>query len=61
MFPDCVLPGCRNPVAHHGDACADCCRAFGPMLQAGPRLTEGQIARLDAGVRAAYAMQRAVA
>jgi hypothetical protein len=61
MFPDCVLPGCRNPVADHGDACAACTTAFGPMLQPGARITEREITRRDAEVRAAYAMQRATA
>lgn len=58
MFPDCVLPGCPNPVAEHGDACRHCVTAFGPMLRPGPRLTVEQIADRDAQVRAAYLRQR---
>lgn len=58
MFPDCVLPGCRNPVAEHGDACTDCQRSFGSMLRPGARLTAAQIDERDTQVRRAYANQR---
>jgi hypothetical protein len=59
MFPDCALPGCRNPVTEPGDVCADCHHAFGPILQPGVRITVEQIAERDAQVRAAYLRQRA--
>lgn len=57
LFPDCVIPGCPNPVTAVGDACGDCVAAFGPMLRPGPRLTADEIAERDRGVRAAYALQ----
>lgn len=58
MFPDCVLPGCSNPVADDGDACGDCVRAFGSMLRPGARLSAQQIGERDAEVRTAYLAQR---
>jgi len=62
LFPDCVIPGCPNPVAATGEACGDCRSAFGPMLRpAGRPLTAAEIAERDRGVRAAYALQREVA
>lgn len=58
MFDDCVLPGCRNPVAEPGDACRSCVTAFGTMLRPGPRLSVEQIVERDVQVRAAYLRQR---
>lgn len=59
MFPDCVIPGCPNPVVRVGDPCSDCLRAFGPMLRpGGERLTGEQIAARDADVRAVHAARR---
>ncbi len=59
LFPACVIPGCRNPVAAVGDPCGDCRTAFGPMLRpGGDRLTEAEITQRDRGVRAAYALQQ---
>lgn len=58
MFPDCVLPGCRNPVAEHGDACAGCVTQFGDMLRPGARLSEDEIRDRDRYVRQQYARQR---
>lgn len=58
LFPDCVLPGCTNPVAAHGDACRSCVTAFGSMLRPGARLTVEQIVERDAAVRQAYAVRR---
>ncbi|MDP7703216.1 MULTISPECIES: hypothetical protein [unclassified Mycobacterium] len=61
-FPDCVIPGCPNPVAAVGEPCCDCRTAFGSMLRPGGRpLTAAEIAERDRGVRAAYALQREVA
>jgi hypothetical protein len=52
--PVCVLPGCSNPVAEHGDGCRYCVEAFGPMLRPGARLTVEQIVERDVQVRDAY-------
>lgn len=63
-FPDCVIPGCRNPVALVGEPCGECRRAFGPMLRQNPAekpLTAQEITERDRYVRTAYAMQQAVA
>ncbi len=63
LFPDCVLPGCRAPVEHSGDACPGCCTAFGEYLQAAtdrPALTAGQIEERDAHVRATYTARHAL-
>ncbi|WP_104151128.1 hypothetical protein [Mycobacterium intracellulare] len=61
-FPDCVLPGCRNPVEDHGIACGSCVAAFGPHLRItdGERLTGEQIEARDSYVHRAYALQRSV-
>lgn len=62
LFPDCVIPGCPNPVPSIGEPCGECLRAFGPMLRhtAGAgRLTETEIAERDRYVRSAYTAQRA--
>lgn len=60
LLPDCVLPGCHNPVAEVGEPCPECRRAFGTKLREnGPRLTAEEITERDHGVRAAYALQRA--
>lgn len=63
LFPACVLPGCRQPVAEHGDTCDGCLAAFGPMLQPSgrPRLTEAEIARRDRETIKAYRRQLAAA
>jgi hypothetical protein len=58
MFPDCVLPGCRNPVAEHGDACSGCVTQFGDMLRPADRLTADEIQERDRDVRQQYAAQR---
>lgn len=62
LFPDCVLPGCRAPVAHSGDACPGCCTAFGEYLQVSadrPALTADLIAERDAHVLATYTARHA--
>lgn len=63
MFPDCVIPGCPNPVASVGEPCGDCQRAFGTMLRHNPgghTLTEPEIEDRDSYVHRAYALQRSV-
>ena len=56
MFTDCVIPGCRNPVAVTGDACNTCRTAFGPYLTftRDDALTAQQIADRDSPVCAAH-------
>ncbi|CQD03675.1 hypothetical protein BN000_00618 [Mycobacterium europaeum] len=61
MFPDCVIPGCPNPVASVGEPCGDCQHAFGIMLRHNPgghTLTEAEIDDRDSYVHRAYALQR---
>ncbi|QBC87943.1 hypothetical protein B6K05_023330 [Mycobacterium avium subsp. hominissuis] len=61
MFPDCVIPGCRNPVASIGEPCGECRRVFGNMLRHnadGHTLTEEEIRERDSFVHRAYALQR---
>lgn len=61
LFPDCVIPGCPNPVAAVGEPCGDCRVAFGSMLRpSGSLLTADEITERDRSVRAAYALQQAV-
>lgn len=62
VFPDCVIPGCRNPVEDHGSACTTCIAAFGPHLRStlGARMTAEQIEERDSYVHRAYALQRSV-
>lgn len=56
LLPDCVLPGCRQPVATVGEPCDGCRAAFGDMLQPGGQpLTAHQIAARDRTVEHAYA------
>ncbi|EGD23948.1 hypothetical protein A6F59_11005 [Prescottella equi] len=57
LLPDCVLPGCRQPVATVGEPCDGCRDAFGDMLQPTdrPLLTAHQIAERDRTVEHAYA------
>jgi hypothetical protein len=63
LFPECVLPGCKNLVEAIGHPCSDCLAAFGPdsliQIRPGRPLTEDQIAERDDYTRAAYAAQRA--
>lgn len=56
LFPDCVLPGCRNPVEDHGVPCDECLRIFGDCLQETdrPALTAERIEARDSQVRFAY-------
>jgi hypothetical protein len=60
LFPECAVPGCRNPVEAIGHPCADCLEAFGPRLRPGRPLTEEQITERDTGIKAAYAAMRAL-
>lgn len=59
LAPECVIPGCPNPVAAVGQPCGGCLTAFGPMLRqtTGHHLTADEIDERDRGVRAAYALQ----
>lgn len=34
LFPDCVLPGCRNPAVGQGTPCDPCRATWGPYLLA---------------------------
>lgn len=58
LFPQCVLPGCKNLVEKVGHPCPDCKAAFGPKLRRGRPMTAAQIEERDDYVRAAYAAQR---
>ena len=63
LFPDCVIPGCAQPVSAWGEVCAGCVSAFGDMLRHNPggrRLTEQEIRRRDSETRTAYALQKLV-
>jgi hypothetical protein len=64
LFPQCVLPGCKNPVEQVGRPCADCARAFGGdsliQLRVGQPMTAEKIAERDEGIKAAYAAMREV-
>lgn len=56
LLPDCVLPGCHNPVTSDGDACQVCVHEFGPMLRPGGlSLSRADIQARDRTVAAAYA------
>ena len=62
LFPDCVLPGCSNPVDQVGGACRECRVAFGDYVTFNPDLpgmTEQRIEKRDRDVRAIYAARRA--
>lgn len=56
LLPDCVLPGCRQPVAVVGQPCDGCRAAFGHMLQpsTGPAMTADEITARDRTVERAY-------
>ena len=59
LFPDCVLPGCHQPVAHIGDTCDTCRTAFGAFLRpTEAALTAAEIEHRDTVVRAAYAARK---
>ncbi|MCQ4119860.1 hypothetical protein [Rhodococcus tibetensis] len=59
LFPDCVLPGCRQPVAKIGDTCDTCRTAFGAFLRpTEAALTATEIAERDRVVAATYAARR---
>lgn len=57
LLPDCVLPGCRNPVAAIGAPCEECRSIFGDMLQHNPDgvpMTEDAIIARDLDTREMY-------
>jgi len=61
LLPECVIPGCPNPVGAVGEPCAACQTAFGTMLRhnhGGRPMTADEIGERDRAVRAAYAVQR---
>jgi hypothetical protein len=63
LFPDCVIPGCGNPVAAVGEPCGACQGAFGPMLRHNPEappMTADEVQERDRYVRSSYALQRAL-
>jgi hypothetical protein len=57
LLPDCVLPGCRQPVATVGEPCDGCRAAFGDQLRQtdGPAMTADEIEARDRTVELAYA------
>lgn len=60
LLTECVLPGCKTPVALVGDVCDGCREAFGDMLVAPPdarRMTAEEIAERDRSVHNVYAWQ----
>ena len=61
LLPECVLPGCTEPVVYVGDACPGCIEAFVAMLvqRSGAPMTPESIEARDADVRASYAAMRA--
>ncbi|MBM4685619.1 hypothetical protein GS532_17505 [Rhodococcus hoagii] len=64
LLPDCVLPGCRQPVATVGEPCDGCRAAFGDMLQHNPvadPMTAEQIHERDHGTRHAQAIMAEIA
>lgn len=63
LFPDCVLPGCRNPVEYIGEACGPCQYAFDDLLRPSdkPALTASEVDDRDRAVRIAYANRRPAA
>ena len=61
-FPECVLPGCRGIAERPGEPCADCVKAFGPMLIRNPaseRITAAAVAERDIAVIEAVRRQLA--
>jgi hypothetical protein len=56
LLPDCVLPGCRQPVATVGEPCDGCRAAFGDQLRQtnGPAMTAAEIEARDRTVEQAY-------
>ncbi|CQD02000.1 hypothetical protein H7I87_03245 [Mycobacterium timonense] len=60
--PQCVIPGCTDPVGHSGDTCPDCLDDFGPYLRHSdaPALARQQIADRDDAVKLALALQHQV-
>ena len=63
LFPACVIPGCKNPVADVGTPCGECRNLFGDMLAENTgahRMTEQEIADRDDYVSTAYAGQRSI-
>ena len=58
-MPECVLPGCKQPVDHVGETCPDCVAAFGNWLRTAEQLlTADQIRARDLYVERAYHAQR---
>lgn len=57
LLPDCVLPGCRQPVATVGEPCNGCREAFGDQLRQtdGPAMTADEIDARDRTVERVYA------
>lgn len=56
LLPECVLPGCHEPVVALGEPCTGCLEAFGPHLVPTSRraITAEAIAERDAGVHQMY-------
>ena len=58
-MPECVLPGCKQPVDHTGETCPDCVAAFGNWLRPAEQLlTADQIRARDLYIERAYHAQR---
>ncbi|WP_209447592.1 hypothetical protein [Rhodococcus qingshengii] len=63
LMPDCVLPGCRQPVTRIGDACNGCREVFGDMLQHNPEgtpLTAEEIQKRDHDTVRAMVLMRSI-
>ncbi|MGW0021599.1 hypothetical protein ACWDUD_25065 [Rhodococcus sp. NPDC003382] len=59
LFAECIIPGCKQPVADELTPCDTCRTIFGPMLQEHdrpPSYTAADLAERDAETAAAYRM-----
>ncbi|MCK8673924.1 hypothetical protein M1M07_22795 [Rhodococcus sp. HM1] len=59
LFAECIIPGCKQPVADELTPCDTCRTIFGPMLQEHdrpPSYTAADLAERDADTAAAYRM-----
>lgn len=58
LLPDCILPGCRNPVERLGLPCTTCLDEVGDFIQHNPdgvRPTAEELDESDRRVREIYA------
>lgn len=62
-MPDCVLPGCRQPVIRIGEPCMACRAAFGDMLVHNPdgvSITGEEIEKRDNDTAAAMVLMQSI-